>query len=103
LPLLLVGVDPLAAAGDDVLHPEQVRQQLVQLGLAALADVPAARPVVGVDEPAGLALLRRRQRERAPLARVCGRDDDALDLVAGALVVDQRAWLELADGQEPGP
>ena len=34
-------------------------------------------------------------------AVIAGREADAVDLVAGALVVDERSGAELADGQEP--
>ena len=64
-----------------------------------LADLVAGGTVAVVQVSAGLAALDLGDVDAG--AVVAGREADPVDLVAGALVVDERAGAELADGQEP--
>ena len=51
--------------------------------------------------PAGTATLDLTEVDAG--AVVAGGQAHPVDFVAGTLVVDERPWPELADGQEPGP
>ena len=63
---------------------------LAEVGVGGLMEVPAGAAALDLgDVDAG--------------AVVTGGQADAVDLVAGALVVDERAGAELADRHEPGP
>ena len=106
--LLLVGGDALPADGGHVLHPQQVGHGRRQFRAAVFAHVGPGRGLDLVDVPASPAALGRHQypaRRAVGIGarRVRHRQDHPVDLVLGALVVDQPAGAELADGQEPGP
>ena len=92
-PFLLVGVDLVAPAGGHVLHAQQRRERLAKWGVAALAQV-RPRPIrERVHVAAGAALLGLEAQE----ALITDRQDHLVDLVAGALVVDDGPRAELAD------
>ena len=96
---LLVAGDPFPAAGEHGAQLQQPAFRGAQPGAAVPAVVEQVRPVVQVA--ARLAAFRGGGVDRPGGGRRPG-ELDAGDLVAGALVVDQRARAELADRQEPG-
>lgn len=72
----------------------------IQRRAAVLADINANRLGMQV---AAVAAAPGGDSDRAFLARLCWWQGRADDLVAGTLVVDDRAGAELADADKPGP
>ena len=97
---LLIGGDPVPAGGAYRGQAQQRPGGVAQRLVAVLADVDADR--FGMQVPA-VAAAPGGGGDRAFLARFGWRQGHADDLVAGALVVDDRAGAELADADEPGP
>src|SRR5690606_53495 len=93
----LVGGDPLTALGVDGVQVEQAVRLFRQRLATHLAAVGAVAHVVVVA--AAGASAGGGGDDVAPGVR---RQLNAFDLVAGALVVDERTRPELADGQEAG-
>ena len=97
--LLLVGVDAVAAAGGHVLHPEEVLPGRGQAHAAAFAQVRRRFVAERVKVAAGLA-QHGPAGELRLVALALDRQDDLVDHVAGALVVEDAARAELGDGEE---
>ena len=100
LTLVLVGRNPLAAAGADVGELEEVLDRRGELGFAVFAPIGIDGTADGVEVAAGLALLRRAENE--PGLGLTRRQEHTIDLITLPLVVDERLGAKLADGKEAG-
>ena len=98
--LLLVGVDAVTAPGRDVLEAEEVVHDVERCS-AVLAEVETWVAVRQRMEVAAARALLHRGRRQPVLLRSLGREEDAVDEVARALVVDDAARPELRDREEP--
>jgi hypothetical protein len=97
-PLFFIRVDAIAPSGGDVLHAEVVVTALEPDLAARLAAVGRGLAAERV-EVAARGAHRGTAVERCLVA--ADRQDDLVDLVARALVIDDGARAELGDGQEP--
>src|SRR5262249_4100503 len=100
--LLLVRVDAVTPLGADVLESEEVMHH-VERSVALFAEVEPW--VTGVHEMqvAAVRAVLDRGRRQPVLLRPLGRQEDPVDEVARALVVDDAARPELGDGEEARP
>ena len=96
--LLLIGGDPLPLPGEDRMQRQQPVLRRGELDVAHLATVVAWRDRVVIPAPRATVRVLG-----ADLPGRVGWQLDAVDLVPGALVVDEGPRAELPDCQEPGP
>jgi hypothetical protein len=98
--LFFVRGDPVAAAGDDVAHAEEVLVDVTGERVAGGATIRGEGARYGLDRAAGAAAEGSgAQTIRAALLSL-GAEDDLVDLEARSFVVDDRAGSELGDGEE---